>query len=84
MPAKQASQRQTADEAGFELLTSRYGYNTAQAHYLIDALNRRWGIYSAEWWRTAHRNGTLADRITEVIEEYALDVGAVGVNQPAA
>jgi len=76
MPAKQASQRQTADEAGFEILKTRYGYNTAEAQHLISVLHRRYGIFSAEWWHTAHRNGSLSERITEVIEEYKLDVAA--------
>jgi len=76
MPAKQASQRQTADEAGFEILTTRYGYNTAEAQHLISVLHRRYGIFSAEWWYTAYRNGSLSERITEVIEEYKLDVAA--------
>lgn len=66
---KKSLDEQARDE-GLRQLTVLRDYQPAEAAYLLDQLTRRHGIYSPEWWRTAHGNGTLDDRIAEVIADY--------------
>ncbi|MCX5066726.1 hypothetical protein OOJ91_12630 [Micromonospora lupini] len=66
---KKSLDEQARDE-GTRHLTDLRDYQPAEATYLVDELTRRHAIFSPQWWRTAHENGTLDDRINEVIAEY--------------
>lgn len=70
MSAKKITSRQRADAEGFRVLTVVRDYNEPQARHLIEQLNRKFGIYSAEWWIEANSNGSLDGRIEQVKAEY--------------
>lgn len=76
MPAKKITSRQRADAEGFRMLTVVRSYNEREALHLIRELNRKFGIYSAQWWIEADENGSLDTRIEEVKAEYKAEQAA--------
>lgn len=72
-----------ARDEGMRQLTALRDYQPAEAVYLVDQLTRRHAVYSPQWWRTAHDNGTLDDRIAEVIADYQAANGAGPAAAPA-
>ncbi|PZG16494.1 hypothetical protein C1I95_17640 [Micromonospora craterilacus] len=73
-PERETGRRPTLDERaraeGWRLIHDVRGYPPPEARHLIDELTRKHRIVSPQWWRTAHGNGSLDDRIGEVIADY--------------
>lgn len=51
-------------------LLAKYGWNESNANYLIAQIEERYEPYSDGWWFAADSNGSLVDRIQEVLDDY--------------
>lgn len=51
-------------------ILSRYGQDERQSDYLIEQITEMFEPSGIGWWITADKNGTLEDRIQEVIDDY--------------
>jgi hypothetical protein len=56
-------------------ILSTYGWNEVNADSLIKWIEERYEPYSDGWWFTAHSNGSLIERIQEVLDDYNAEHG---------
>lgn len=53
----------------------RQEWINTNADYLISEIESRYEPYHDGWWITADNNGTLLERVQEVLDEYNADHG---------
>jgi hypothetical protein len=54
---------------------AKYGWRDSNADYLIGEIESRYEPYHDGWWIAADKNGTLLERVQEILDEYNADNG---------